>query len=135
MLLIWKRWRCGWGWGWAWPGGMGSAWLGGCAAGTALALAAARPARSAALRPKLPVAWGTGTPPAWLCGAGCLPGGLAVALKGGSVLPQVTSPQLPAPDRAALPGRVTITTPASTAVPALTSLFHAPSEWPLWRLV
>src|SRR6266568_7149689 len=49
---------------------------------------------------------------------GCLPGGLAVALNGGSVLPQVTSPQPAAPGRTEWPGRVTITRPASTAVPA-----------------
>jgi hypothetical protein len=38
---------------------------------------------------------GDGNTPGLAVRAGCLPGGLAVALKGGSVLPQVTSPQPP----------------------------------------
>lgn len=65
-----------------------------------------------------PCGRGDGSPPGRAVRAGWLLRGLAVALNGGSVLPQATSPQPPVPGRTEWPARVIITTPASTATAA-----------------
>jgi len=65
-----------------------------------------------------PCGMGEGSTPGVAVRVGCLPCGPAVALNGGSVLPQATSPQPPAPERPEWPDGVIITTPARTAIAA-----------------